>query len=94
MRPSVFAALLAALVFVPAAALSQTGDAGPDKSMAEQARAAHRDLPTQAEREAGEDSHADADCGGKSEGGPVPNRGRPAARPAAIRAPTRRAAAS
>ncbi len=38
--------------------------------MIDQAKAAHRDLPTAAEREtSGEDSHADADCGGKSDGG-------------------------
>ena len=71
MRPSVLVALLAALLFVPAAALSQTGDAGPDQSMIDQAKAAPRDLPTAAERTAGggEDSHADTDCGGKSDGG-------------------------
>ena len=67
MRPSVFVALLAAVVLIPAAAAAQ--DAGPDKSMVDQAKAAHHDLPTAAEREAGEDSHADADCGGKSDGG-------------------------
>ena len=70
MRPSVFVALLAALLAFPAAALAQTGDAGPDQSMIDQTKAAHRDLPTQAERQTGgEDSHADTDCGGKSDGG-------------------------
>jgi carboxypeptidase C (cathepsin A) len=69
MRPGVFIALLAALVLAPAVALSQAGDAGPDKGMVDQAKAARRDLPTAAERDAGEDSHADADCGGKSDGG-------------------------
>ena len=53
MRPSVFVALLAALLAFPAAALAQTGDAGPDQGMIDQTKAAHRDLPTPAEREAG-----------------------------------------
>jgi carboxypeptidase C (cathepsin A) len=67
MRSSVFVALLATLVALPAAVLAQTGDAGPDKSMVEQTKSAHADLPTAAERD--EDSHADSDCGGKSDGG-------------------------
>ena len=66
MRSSVLVALLAALLALPGAALSQPGDAGPDKSMVDQTKASHADLPTAAERD--EDSHADSDCGGKSDG--------------------------
>src|SRR5277367_6150580 len=83
MRPSVFVALLAALLAFPAAAIAQTGDAGPDQSMIDQNKAAHRDLPTPSERQAGggEDSHADADCGGKSDGGASPQPGETGASP-------------
>jgi len=79
MRPSVFVALLAALLALPAAAISQTGDVGPDKSMVDQTKSPHADLPTAAERD--EDSHADSDCGGKSDGGAGPQPGETAGSP-------------
>jgi carboxypeptidase C (cathepsin A) len=82
MRP-ILVALAAALLLTPAAALSQSGDSGPDSGMAAQNRAeassshaetARHDQPTPAERSTtsggGEGAKSDADCdGGKGGGG-------------------------
>ena len=70
MRRTVLAALLAAGIFAPSLAASQTDDPGPDRGMAAESRAAARPQPGRAETSAqteapakgGEDGHADKDC--------------------------------